>query len=81
MSEISADRAAERPSRVAALHRQVIYCRDEAQALGLKITHIILDLAGAELAIVRGLELRTEVEEKQRPVLPQSNGSPAEPRV
>jgi hypothetical protein len=81
MSEISDDRAAERPSRVAALHRQVIYCRKEAQALGLKLAHIILDMAGAELATVRGLELRTEVEEKPRPAVSQSNGAPAEPRV
>jgi len=81
MSEISDHRAAERPSRVAALHRQVIYCRDEAQALGLKLAHIILDVAGAELATVRGLELRTEIEAKPRPLVSQSNGGPAEPRI
>jgi hypothetical protein len=81
MSEISDDRAAERPSRVAALHRQVIYCRNEARALGLKLAHIMLDVAGAELATVRGLELRTAVEENARAVLSQSNGAPAEPRL
>jgi hypothetical protein len=79
MNEISEDRAAERPSRVLALHRQVIYCRDEAQALGLKLAHVLLDVAGAELATVRGLELRTAAEETARPVVSQSNGASAEP--
>ena len=59
MSEISNERALERTTRVAALLRQVVYCRNEADVLGLRLAHYLLDVAGAELASVQDLGLKT----------------------
>lgn len=59
MSQISNERAVERTTRVAALLRQVVYCRNEADVLGLRLAHYLLDVAGAELASVQDMGLKT----------------------
>lgn len=73
----SDSREAMRLTRVAALFRQVVYCRGEARALGLDLAHIVLDVAGAELAMVQGLELKTAPRQKPAhlPPSPQARGA------